>query len=98
VAFNYGYNCGVPAYVAPSSCYGFGTSGPYCGGGPGLGFVPGAFPVTQTPGTSIGAVCSVDGGGCSTVTQPAVQTCSAFGCRVDAVGPPNLPSLPSWFA
>lgn len=84
--------------------------GPYGGGYYGCGTGYAAFGptwvapiapvplVTQTPVTTLGTVCSVNGGGCSTTVQPAIQTCTPFGCRTDVVGPPNLPSLPSWYA
>lgn len=75
-----------------------GLGGP-CGLGVGPCVGPAPYlPVTQTPVAALGTVCSVNGGGCTTTVQPAVQTCTPYGCRTDAVGPPNLPSLPSWYA
>ncbi len=57
-------------------------------------FLPAPVAV-QTPVAAVGAVCGV--GGCVPTIQPAVQTCTAFGCSTTPVGPPNLAcTLPSW--
>jgi hypothetical protein len=87
--------CGV--CVGPCSCaYGGGTYYDARGTSlyPGSTWGPACStlaPAVTTLTNKIGAVC--DSYGCAPTIQPAAQTCTAYGCSVQPIGPPNLLSV-----
>jgi hypothetical protein len=79
---------GSYAGVCDGGLYGWGAScGPYGSFGP----FPRTLSVTQ-PVLAASTTCNPVGG-CATVTQPALQTCTPAGCFTQPIGPPNLASV-----